>query len=163
MCRIAGIFLLQRHPPYWLSSKGPNYQSRVLLISAVAIDGHFEGKTPREGHQGSLVLARQYPSSPGTCNPEETGPPYSPDLAPSDYHLFPGLKKNNWNVTIFRPTWRSLPPWRPGRTDNLRNLFLFQWLAKVRATDKEVYWASWGVRWINPEFGRCSLFPSWSG
>jgi len=22
-------------------------------------------------------------------------PPYSPDLAPSDYHLFPGLKKNN--------------------------------------------------------------------
>jgi len=21
-------------------------------------------------------------------------PPYSPDLAPSDYHLFPGLKKN---------------------------------------------------------------------
>ena len=22
---------------------------------------------------------------------------------------------------------------------------------------------SWGVRWINPEFGRCSLFPSWSG
>jgi histone-lysine N-methyltransferase SETMAR len=22
-------------------------------------------------------------------------PPYSPDLAQSDYHLFPGLKKNN--------------------------------------------------------------------
>jgi len=22
-------------------------------------------------------------------------PPYSPDLAPSDYHPFPGLKKNN--------------------------------------------------------------------
>jgi histone-lysine N-methyltransferase SETMAR len=22
-------------------------------------------------------------------------PPYSPDLVPSDYHLFPGLKKNN--------------------------------------------------------------------
>jgi len=22
-------------------------------------------------------------------------PPYSPDLAPSDYHLFPGLKKSN--------------------------------------------------------------------
>ena len=26
-----------------------------------------------------------------------------------------------------------------------------------------MYWASWGVFWINPEFGRCSLFPSWSG
>jgi hypothetical protein len=26
-----------------------------------------------------------------------------------------------------------------------------------------VNWVSWGVCWINPEFGRCSLFPSWSG
>jgi hypothetical protein len=26
-----------------------------------------------------------------------------------------------------------------------------------------VYWASWGVCWIISEFGRCSLFPSWSG
>ena len=24
-----------------------------------------------------------------------------------------------------------------------------------------MYWASWAVCWINPEFGRCSLFPSW--
>ena len=53
-------------------------------------------------HQGSLVLARQCPGSPGTCNPKELAylsfqcldhPPYSPDLAPSDYHLFSGLKK----------------------------------------------------------------------
>jgi hypothetical protein len=35
----------------------------------------------------------------------------SPDLAPSDYHLFSGLK-NNGKVTIFRPTRRSLLPWR---------------------------------------------------
>jgi len=48
-----------------------------------------------------LVLARQRPGSLGTCNPEETGlpglpmswSPYSPDVAPSDYHLFPGLKE----------------------------------------------------------------------
>ena len=26
-----------------------------------------------------------------------------------------------------------------------------------------MYWASWGVCWINPEFVRCILFPSWSG
>jgi len=31
--------------------------------------------------------------------------PYSPDLAPSDYHLFPGLK-NNFQVAIFRSTRR---------------------------------------------------------
>ena len=68
----------RRHPPHWLSSKAPNYQRRVLLISAGAIEGHFEGKTPREGHQGGLVLARQCPGSPGTCNPEETGLPGLP-------------------------------------------------------------------------------------
>jgi len=44
----------------------------------VQIEGTFEGKTPREGHQGSLVLARQGPGSLGTCNPEETGLPGLP-------------------------------------------------------------------------------------
>ena len=44
-------------------------------------------------------------------------PPYSPDLATSDYHLFPGLKKKQLNVAIFRPTRR------PGWTDNILNFF----------------------------------------
>jgi len=75
------------HPPHLLSSKRPNYQHGVLLISAGAIEGYFEGKTQREFHQGGLNLARQYPGSLSTFNPEETGlpglldhPPYSPDL-----------------------------------------------------------------------------------
>ena len=68
----------KRHPPHWLSSKGPNYQRGVLLISAGTIGGHFEGKTPREGHQGGFVLALQCHGSPGTCNPEETGLPGLP-------------------------------------------------------------------------------------
>ena len=40
-------------------TKGPKYQRGVLLISAGAIEGYFEGKTPTlwEGHQGGLVLA----------------------------------------------------------------------------------------------------------
>jgi len=63
----------RRHLPHWLSSKGPNYQRGVLFISAGAIEGHFEGETPRKVHQGGVVLARQCPGSPGTCNPEETG------------------------------------------------------------------------------------------
>jgi len=37
--------------------QGPNYQRAVLLISAGAIEGHFEGKTTREVHRGGLVLA----------------------------------------------------------------------------------------------------------
>jgi len=68
----------RRHPSHWLSSKGPNYQRGVLLISAGAIEGHFKGRMPREYHQVGLVLARQCPGSPGTCKPEETGLPGLP-------------------------------------------------------------------------------------
>ena len=49
-------------------------------------------------------------------------PPYSPDLAPSDYHLFPGLQ-NNWKFAIFRSMRKSLMPRRPGWMDKIRNLF----------------------------------------
>jgi len=118
----------RRHSPHSLSSKEPNYQRGVLLISVGATDGHFKGKTPPEGYHGGLVLARQCPSSPDTCNPEQTDLPglpmyCSPTIFSGSGHLFPGLKKNNWKVTIFRPTRRSLLPQRPGWTDN------FFWVA----------------------------------
>ena len=58
-------------------------------------------------------------------------PPYSPDLALSGYHLFPGPKKQ-LKGRYFRPTRRSLLPRRRGWTDKLQNFFEF--LAKVRAT-----------------------------
>jgi len=59
-------------------------------------------------------------------------PPDSPDLAPSDYHLFPGLQKQ-LKGRHFYPTRRSLLPRTPGWTNNFLNFF--EWLAKVRATD----------------------------
>ena len=43
-----------------------------------AIEGHFEEKMVRETHQGELVLARECPGSPGTCNPQNTGLPGIP-------------------------------------------------------------------------------------
>ena len=52
--------------------------------------------------------------------------------------------KNNWKVAIFRPTRRSLLPWRPGWMDKGLIFFFFSGLQKL-------------------EFGRCSFFPSWSG
>jgi len=129
----------RRHPPQWLSSKGPNYQGRVLRISAGATEGHFEGKTPREGHQGCLVLARQCPGSPVTSNPEETG--------------LPGLLMS-WSPTIFSgsdPVRLPPVPWTEktieGRhfssdteviaatetwMDGQPEFFFFEWLAKVR-------------------------------
>ena len=69
----------RRRPPHWLSSKRPNYQRGVLLISAGVIQGYFEGKTHAAG------------SSPrGSCScttmPRLTG------------HLQP---RRNW------PTWPS--------------------------------------------------------
>jgi len=66
-----GIFLTDYLPKAKLST-------RSILISAGAIEGHFEGKKPREVHQGGLVLARQCPGSPGTGNPEEIGQPGLP-------------------------------------------------------------------------------------
>jgi len=67
-----------RHPPHWLTSKGPNYQCGALLVSAGTNEGYFGGKTPREVHQGSVFLERQCPNSSGTFNPEETGLPGLP-------------------------------------------------------------------------------------
>ena len=37
------FFGSKHHFPHWLPSKGPNYQRAVLLISAGAIERHFDG------------------------------------------------------------------------------------------------------------------------
>jgi len=50
-------------------------------------------------------------------------PPDSPDLVPSDYHLFTGLRKKNEKVVVFLPTRGSMLLRRPGWTDNLLNFF----------------------------------------
>ena len=63
----------RRHRPHWIPFKGPDFRRGVLLISPGANEGHFEGKRPRKDHQVCLVLARQYPDSPVTCNPEDSG------------------------------------------------------------------------------------------
>jgi len=59
-------------------------------------------------------------------------PPYSLDLAPLDYHLFPGLKKqlegrhflSDVEVIAAAETWLEGQP----------SEFFFEWLANVRAT-----------------------------
>jgi hypothetical protein len=50
-------------------------------------------------------------------------PPYSSDLALSDY---PWTEKNNWKVANSPPTQRSLLPQRPDCMDNILNIF---WVA----------------------------------
>jgi len=130
-----------RHPPHCLSSKGLNYQHRVLLISAGAIEGHFEGQTPRKVHQGCLVLVRQFPVSAGTCNAEETA--------------LTGLPLS-WSPTLFSgsgPVGLPSVPWTEKKIESLSFFvrrgghccredlvgrktfwFFFEWCTKVRAT-----------------------------
>ena len=83
----------------------PTNQRGVLIISADAIEGYFEGKTPRGGKftKGVLFLHDNAPAHRALATHKKLvylglqrldHPPYSPDLTPEDYHLFPGLKSN---------------------------------------------------------------------
>ena len=77
-----GILLIDYLP------KGQTINAEYYSSLLVQMKDIFKGekKTPWEGHQGGLVLARQCPGSPGTCNPEETG--------------LPGLPLS-WSPTVF--------------------------------------------------------------
>ena len=68
---------------------------------------------------------------------------YLPTCRGADRSLARPDWKNNWKDAIFRRKRRSLLPRRPGWTDNLLDFFLS------------------GSQKL--EFGRSSLFPSWSG
>jgi len=60
--------------------------------------------------------------------------PYSPDLAPSDYHLFSGLKKQ-LKVHQFSSVAEVIAAAETWLDGQLSEFFFFEWLAKVRATD----------------------------
>ena len=121
-----GILLIDYLPKG--QSINTEYYSSLLvqLMDIVKEKRRGAGRSPR----GILFLHDNAPAHRALATQKELAylgfqcldhPPYSPDLAPSDYHLFPGLKKNNWKVVIFRLTRRSLPPRRPGWTDNFLN------------------------------------------
>ena len=59
-------------------------------------------------------------------------PPYSPDLAPQDYHLFPGLKKQ-LKVHHFSAHTEVINA-AENRLDGQPSEFFFEWLAKPTAT-----------------------------
>ena len=130
----------RRHPPHWLSSKGSNYQRGVLLTSAGATEGHFEGKTSRNFTKFFLFLHDNSPAHRSLATKKNLAylgfqyldhPPYSPNLAPSDYHLFPGLKNlGGYHFSSDTEVIASAETWLDGKYPP----FFFEWLAKVRAT-----------------------------
>jgi hypothetical protein len=105
----------------------------VLLISARATEGHFEGKMPRHRKDTNGVLfLHNAPAHWAVKTHKKLAslgiqcldhPPYSPDMAPSKYHLFPGLKK--LKGCNFYPTCRSSLLLRPGWMDNILIFFFF--------------------------------------
>ena len=87
-------------------------------------------------------------------------PPYSPDLAPSDYHLFPGLKKTIERSTFFvRRRGHCCRGDLVGRTNFW--IFFLSGLQNLEQWAKKCIRALWGVCWINHQSDHCILFPSW--
>jgi len=126
---------LRWHTPHWFSSKGPNYQRGVLLISAGAIEGHFEGKTPREFHQRGSCSCTKMPRH-RTCNPKEIGllglpVSWSPSLlsesGPVRLPPVPWTEKTIESSPFF---FRRGGHWCRGDLVGRTNLwFFFEWLA----------------------------------
>ena len=139
---------LEKFLPRFFGTKTPSstliifqrakYQRGVLLISAGAIEGHSEGKK-RHGKvtKGVLFLHDNAPAHRALVTQKKLAclsfqcldhPPYSPDLAPSDYHLFPGLK-TQLKVRHFSYDAEFIgaaETWLDGQYS-----LCFEWLAKV--------------------------------
>jgi len=103
----------RRHPRHSLSSKGSNYQRGVLLISASAIEGHFEGETPA-GMQAST----------GSCS--------CTTVSRFIGHLQPRSKWSTWasSVLITHPILRIWPR---------RNYHLFSGLKKKTIESSPIF------------------------
>jgi len=122
----------RRHPPIDYLLKGQTINAEYYSSLLVQFKDILKEKRRGKFTKGVSFLHDNAPAHRALATQKKLAylgflcldhPPYSPDLAPSDYHLFPGLKKNNWEIAIFRPTRRSLLPRRPGWSDNILNFF----------------------------------------
>lgn len=100
---------LQRCCVFWATSKEPNDQFGYLLSTTNEIGGSNQRKTAKIGKsQRNRVPPRKCPHTSLVIRGKllEFGwevmshPPYSPDFAPSDYHLFRSLQ-NSLNGKTF--------------------------------------------------------------
>jgi len=111
--------------------KGQTINAEYYSSLLVQLKDILKEKWHRKVTKGVLFLHDNAPAHWALASQKELAylsfhclghPPYSPDLAPSDYHLFPGLIKQ-LKGRHFRPMQRSLLPWRPGWMDNFLNFF----------------------------------------
>jgi len=125
----------RRHPPH-LSSKWPNYQLSLLVQLKDILKENRSGKVSK----GVLFLRDNVPAQRALATRKKLAylgfqflghPPYSLDLAPSDYHLFPGLKKQlkSRHFSSDAEVISAAETWLDGQTSEF-----FYCFAKVRAT-----------------------------
>jgi len=96
----------RRHPPHLLSSKGPNYQRRILIISVGAIQEHFEGEVTK----GVLFLHDNAPAHQVLTTQKKVAclgfqcldhTPYSPGSGPVGLPPVPWTEKAIENSPFF--------------------------------------------------------------
>jgi len=92
----------------WQNSwhQGPQYRQRFIVECCISFGGRFKTNGGGSFSKGVVLLQDNARSHTAACTNALTKlftweifyhPPYSPDLAPSDYHLFPKMKV--WLVT----------------------------------------------------------------
>ena len=130
----------RRHPPIDFLPKGQTINAEYFLSLLVQLWDILKEKRRGKFTKEVLFLQDNAPAHRALATQKKLTclgfqyldhPPYSPDLAPSDYHLLPGLKKQLKGLH-FSFDAEVIVPLRPGCTDNI--LIFFEWLVKVRAT-----------------------------
>jgi len=122
-------------------SKGQTISAEYYSSLLVQLKDILKKKLPGKVTKGVLFLHDSAPAHRALATQKKLAylsfqylyhPPYSPDLTPSDYHLFPGLKIQ-WKGRHFSSDAEvivSAETWLDGQPPE----FFFEWLAKVRAT-----------------------------
>jgi len=121
--------------------KGQTTNAEYYSSLLVQLEGSLKEKRREKVTKGALFLNDNAPAHRALATQKKVAylglqcldhPPYSPDLVPSDYHLFPGLKKqlkcrhfsSDAEVIAAAETWLDGHP---------SDFFFFEWLEKVRA------------------------------
>ena len=105
----------RRHPPHYLL-KGQNINAEYYSSLLVQLKGILKDKRRRKFTKGVFFLHDNAPAHQALATQKKLAyldfqcldhPPYSPDLAPSDYHLLPGLKKKTIDAEVIAAaeTW----------------------------------------------------------
>jgi len=119
-----GILLIDYLP------KGQTINAEYYPSLLVQLKDILKGKRHGKVTKGILFLHENAPAHQALATQKKLAylgfqcfdhPPYSPDLAPSDYHLFTGLKKQLKGHHFLSDATETLQP----------SEFFFEWLAKV--------------------------------